>query len=401
MIITRTPYRISFFGGGTDYPGWYREHGGSVLSTTIDKYCYLTARYLPPFFEHRIRLVYSRIESCNHVNEIQHPAAREILRFLNIERGIEIHHDGDLPARSGMGSSSAFTVGLLNALHGLSGRMAGKQQLAREGIKIEQEILRETVGSQDQVNAAYGGFNHILFHQSEEISVRPVILPQSRQKELASHLMLFYTGIMRTADKVAGAYVPTLEQKRHQLRILRDMVDEALSVLSSNRDLREFGELLHESWLVKSSISEKISSSEIDGLYAAARAQGAVGGKITGAGGGGFLLLFVPPERQRAVRDALNHLLHVPFTFENAGSQVIFYDEEEDFSALEEDTKIRSLAAFREMEPGAGLGQVRAAVGGEFPAALPRRSPSLRVLPTPVENDAGTGDGIVPNPVQP
>lgn len=373
MIITRTPYRISFFGGGTDYPGWYREHGGAVLSTTIDKYCYLTARYLPPFFEHRIRVVYSRIESCNRVDQIQHPAVREILKFLKIDRGIEIHHDGDLPARSGMGSSSAFTVGLLNALYALNGRMAGKQQLAKEGIMIEQEVLKETVGSQDQVNAAYGGFNHILFHQSEEISVRPIILPQVRQRELASNLMLFYTGIARTADKVAGSYVPSLEQKRRQLRILRDMVDEAMSILCGNGDLKGFGELLHESWLVKSSISDKISNSDIDQAYNAARSKGAVGGKITGAGGGGFLLLFVPPSCQPAVREALKDLLHVPFTFEGAGSQVIFYDEEEDFSALEEDTKIRTLAAFREMEDS---------------ASRTAPAPNLRVLPEPVRTQS-------------
>jgi len=369
MIITRTPFRISFFGGGTDYPGWYREHGGAVLSTTIDKYCYLTVRHLPPFFEHRIRVVYSRIESCNRIDQIQHPAVRETLRLLNIERGVEIHHDGDLPARSGMGSSSAFTVGLLNALHALNGSMASKKQLAHEGIRIEQEILKETVGSQDQVNAAYGGFNHILFHPSDEISVRPVILPPARLKDLSSHLMLFYTGIARTADQVASTYVPSLEQKRRQLRILRDLVDESLSILCGSGGIRGFGELLHESWLVKSSLSEKISSSHIDQIYLAAREKGAVGGKITGAGGGGFLLLFVPPERQTAVRETLHDLLHVPFTFENSGSQVIFFDREEDFSALEEDTKIRSLAAFREM--GADDGRA---------ATLP-----LRVLPDPVE----------------
>ena len=363
MIITRTPFRISFFGGGTDYPGWYREHGGAVLSTTIDKYCYLTVRHLPPFFEHRIRVVYSRIESCHRLEQIQHPAVRETLRFLDFDRGVEIHHDGDLPARSGMGSSSAFTVGLLNALHALKGAMASKKQLAQEGIRIEQEILKETVGSQDQVSAAHGGFNHILFHPSDEISVRPVILPPARLKELSSHLMLFYTGTARTADHVASGCVPSLEQKRRQLRILQDMVDESLSILCGNGGIRGFGELLHESWLVKSSISEIISNPRIDEIYLAARAKGAIGGKITGAGGDGFLLLFVPPGRQAPVRDALHDLLHVPFTFEHAGSQVIFFDREEDFSALDEDTKIRRLTAFREMEDD--------------------RTPALRVLPDP------------------
>ncbi len=350
MIITRTPYRISFFGGGTDYPTWYREHGGAVLATTINKYCYLTVRYLPPFFEHRIRVVYSKMESCNHFEELRHPAVRETLRFLNVSRGVEIHHDGDLPARSGMGSSSAFTVGLLNALHALNNRMADKEQLAHESITIEQEILKENVGSQDQVNAAYGGFNHILFHPSQEISVRPVILPPDRLKDLSAHLMLFYTGIKRTADAVAGTYVPSLEKKRRQLRILRDMVDEALSILCGSANISQFGGLLHESWVFKRSISENISCSDIDQLYETARSAGAVGGKITGAGGGGFLLLFVPPDCQSAVREKLHHLVHVPFGFENAGSQVIFFEREEDYSAVEADQKIRNIAAFREMD---------------------------------------------------
>jgi len=350
MIITRTPYRISFFGGGTDYPSWYREHGGAVLSTTINKFCYLNCRHLPPFFEHRIRVVYSKIESCNSVEDIEHPAAREILRYLDFQRGVEIHHDGDLPARSGMGSSSAFTVGLLNALHGLQGKMCGKQQLARESIHLEQEVLRETVGSQDQISAAYGGFNHILFQPSAEISVRPVILAPERQQELASHLMLFYTGIKRTAAHVAESYVPTLEQKRRQLRLIRDMVDEAMKILVSPGTLDGFGELLHEAWMAKRSLSAMVSCKDIDDMYEAARSNGALGGKLTGAGGGGFLLLFVPRSHQEAVRERLHRLLHVPFAFESSGSQVIFYDPEEDYSKLEEDTKFRQLASFREMD---------------------------------------------------
>jgi D-glycero-alpha-D-manno-heptose-7-phosphate kinase len=350
MIITRTPYRISFFGGGTDYPAWYREHGGAVLATTIDKYCYLTCRYLPPFFEHRIRVVYSKIESCNEIAEIQHPAVREALRYLKFNRGVEIHHDGDLPARSGMGSSSAFTVGLLNALYAVRGQMVSKQVLAREGIHLEQEILKEAVGSQDQVSAAYGGFNHILFSSSGEISVRPVVLPPDRFQHLTSHLMLFYTGIKRTAAKVVETYIASFESKRRHLRILRDMVDEALSILCGNGNLAPFGELLHESWLSKRSLGGKISNSEIDEIYDAARSEGAIGGKITGAGGGGFLLLFVPPELQARVREKLDRLLHVPFSLEGSGSQVIFFDPEEDYAALEADKKIRCLASFRELE---------------------------------------------------
>lgn len=350
MIITRTPYRISFFGGGTDYPAWYREHGGAVLATTIDKYCYLTCRYLPPFFEHRYRIVYSKIESCNQIDEIQHPSVRETLRFLNLQKGIEVHHDGDLPARSGMGSSSAFTVGLLNSLHALSGNMACKEQLSKESIVLEQEILKETVGSQDQVSAAYGGFNHVHFHQSGHISVRPVILPAERMEELSSHLMLFYTGIRRTAHTVADSFVPSLDTKRRQLRILRDMVDEALEVLCGRGSIRGFGELLHESWLTKQALSDKISNADIDQLYNAARAKGAIGGKITGAGGGGFLLLFVSPENQSAVREALGKLIHVPFQFETSGSQVVFYDRDQDYSSAEIDNKTRQLTKFRELD---------------------------------------------------
>jgi len=350
MIITRTPFRISLFGGGTDYPGWYREHGGAVLSTTIDKYCYINARYLPPFFEHQFRVVYSRIESTNRIEEIEHPSVRATLDFMNFQRGVEIHHDGDLPARSGMGSSSSFTVGLLNALHALQGHMATKEQLANESIMVEQDLLKENVGSQDQVNAAYGGFNHITFHTSGEISVRPVIIPPDRQDELTSHLMLFYTGIKRTADKVAGEYVASLEAKRRQLRILRDMVEEGLSILCGHGPIKEFGELLHEGWLAKQSISDNISNAAIAEVYNAARDAGAIGGKITGAGGGGFMLLFVPPQDQPAVREKLTNLLHVPFQFEKAGSQVIFYDRDQDYSAAEADNKSRNLDQFRELD---------------------------------------------------
>lgn len=350
MIITRTPFRISFFGGGTDYPAWYRTHGGAVLATTIDKYCYISCRALPPFFEHRIRVVYSRIEDCRTVDEIQHPAAREVLRFLQVTRGVEIHHDGDLPARSGMGSSSAFTVGLLCALHGLEGRMVSTEKLAEQGIHIEQTVLRETVGSQDQVCAAYGGFNHVLFSPSGDISVRPMILPADRLEALQNSLMLFYTGIKRTAANVAGTYVPNLDAKKRQLRLIREMVDEALEILGGAGDLEDFGRLLNESWQTKRSLSTTVSCPAIDAMYEAAIAGGALGGKITGAGGGGFLLLFVPPDRQPAVRDRLHDLLHVPFRFEPGGSRVIFYDAEPDYSAVEADVSGRQLAPVREID---------------------------------------------------
>lgn len=335
MIITRTPFRISFFGGGTDYPAWYRNHGGAVLATTIDKYCYLTCRYLPPFFEHRIRLVYSKIENCQSVQEITHPAVREVLAHLGFERGVEIHHDGDLPARSGMGSSSAFTVGLLHAMYALTGRMLDKHQIALESIHVEQNRLRETVGSQDQVMAAYGGFNHITFHQNGDFSVRPVTLSDERVRELNANFMLFYTGIRRTASDVAQTYVNDIDGRARQLRLLGLMVEEALAILNDGEGLDRFGQLLHEAWQVKRSLSPAVSNPEIEQIYEAARSAGAIGGKITGAGGGGFVLLFVAPEKQPNVREALRRLIFVPFKLEYSGSQVIFYDPEEDYAALD------------------------------------------------------------------
>ena len=349
MIVSRTPFRISFFGGGTDYPAWYREHGGAVLATSIDKYCYLTCRWLPPFFEHRYRIVYSSIEMVRSIDEIRHPAAREVLRFTGINRGVEIHHDGDLPARSGMGSSCAFTVGLLHALHALKGEMPSKHQLAMESIHVEQDLVKETVGSQDQVLAAHGGLNRVAFNTNGEITVHPITLTRERIQELTTHLMLFYSGIKRTAADVAKSYVEQIGKKKRQLRIMRDMVDESISVLNSGRDISHFGELLHEAWLAKRSLSPQVTNSHVDEIYESARAAGAIGGKLIGAGGGGFMLLFAPPNRHDAIRERLNKLLHVPFQFEFNGSQIIFMDHEVDYSAAESARASQSLQAFREL----------------------------------------------------
>ncbi len=332
MIISRTPFRMSFLGGGTDYPSWYRLHGGEVIATTIDKYCYLTCRYLPPFFEHRIRVVYSKIENCQTADEVSHPSVREALKYLHVTRGVEIHHDGDLPARSGMGSSSAFTVGLLHALHALEGRMVTKHQLAAEGIHVEQELLKETVGSQDQVATAYGGLNHIRFLPSGEISVRPIIMSADRLAEFNASLMLYYTGIKRTASGVASTYVGEIEDRRRQMRVLRDLVEEGLAVLAADTDLRLFGELLHEAWLVKRNLSGQVTNECVDGIYRDAMDAGAIGGKLLGAGGGGFMMLFVPPDRQENVKQKLDRLIHVPFKFESLGSQIVFFDPETDYS---------------------------------------------------------------------
>jgi D-glycero-alpha-D-manno-heptose-7-phosphate kinase len=352
MIISRTPFRISFLGGGTDYPGWYREHGGAVIATTIDKYCYLNCRYLPPFFDYRYRVMYSKVENADSIDQISHPAVREILRFQNVNRGVEIHHDGDLPARSGMGSSSSFTVGLTHALHALHGRMMSKHQLAMESIHIEQSVLKETVGSQDQVMAAYGGLNHVRFFPSGEISVRPIIMPLDRLAEFNSHFMLFYTGIKRTASDIASTYVPAIENHRRGMRILLDLVKEGLSVLSGHQGLECFGELLHEGWLVKRGLSNIVSNSHVDEMYEEARAAGAIGGKLLGAGGGGFLCLFVPAARQNEVKQRLSGLLHVPFKFEFGGSQIIFYEPEADYSHEERARENIRIEPFRELTNG-------------------------------------------------
>ncbi|HEY9075455.1 MAG TPA: GHMP kinase [Anaerolineaceae bacterium] len=348
MIISRTPFRVSFFGGGTDYPAWFSKHGGAVLATTIDKYCYINCRYLPPFFDHKYRLIYSKSENCQSIDEIAHPSAREVLRFMKMDRGVEIHHDADLPARSGMGSSSAFTVGLLNALYALTGRMPNKEKLAKESIYIEQEMIRETVGSQDQILAAYGGFNHILFFENGDFSVRPVTLTKERIGELNQHLMLFFTGVKRTASSIAESFIDRMEDNKRQLRIMKDLVDEGISILSSDQSILGFGELLHEAWLAKRSLSSKVSNPIVDEIYAEALKAGAIGGKITGAGGGGFFLLFVPPEKQEAVRSQLNFLIQVPFKFSYSGSQIIYFEPEEDFIELEKQRENLPLRAFRD-----------------------------------------------------
>jgi D-glycero-alpha-D-manno-heptose-7-phosphate kinase len=349
MIISRTPFRVSFFGGGTDYPTWYRAHGGAVLATTIDKYCYLTCRYLPPFFEHKIRVVYSKIENCHSVDEITHPAVREILRHSKIDRGIEIHHDGDLPARSGMGTSSAFTVGLLHALYALKGHMPTKAQLAKESIVIEQEILKETVGSQDQILAAHGGFNHVIFYPSGEITVKPVTISSARLNELNRHLMLFYTGIRRTASGVAESYVNGMDDKDRQLRFIGNLTNEGISVLCSKSRISFFGELLHNAWQVKRDLSARVSNSDIEEIYAEAMSAGAIGGKLLGAGGGGFILFFVPPSKQTTIKRRLNKLIYVPFRFESSGSQIIFFDPERDYSKEEKARVFQPDFVFREL----------------------------------------------------
>lgn len=325
MIITRTPFRISFFGGGTDYPAWYREHGGMVVATTIDKYCYITARYLPPFFDHKYRIVYSKIENVKTLDEIEHPAVHHVLKYMHCHRGLEIHHDGDLPARSGLGSSSSFTVGLLNALKALNGSYISDNDLAAQAIHIEQDIIKENVGSQDQVSAAFGGLNKIEFHRNDAFKVTPLILPPDRTRQFQDHLMLFFTGFSRIASEVAKSKIDNMKSRAPQMHSIEELARQALSLLQSEAPLDEIGTLFDESWRMKRSLSDKISTDHIDSIYETALKNGATGGKILGAGGGGFMLLFVKPELQSKLREALKDLIHVPFRFENSGSRVVLY----------------------------------------------------------------------------
>jgi len=338
MIISRTPFRISFFGGGTDYPVWYRDHKGAVLATTINKYCYLTCRYLPPFFDHTCRIVYSKIELVTSIADIQHPSVRETLQFMQIQRGIELHHDGDLPARTGLGSSSAFSVALLHSLYGLKGIMQSKRQLAQEAIYVEQELLRENVGCQDQVLAACGGFQRVDFLPGEdacEFRLTPVITSRERVQEFQDHLLLYYTGTSRIASDIVREQMERTrtQENRRVLSQIAQMVDEAVRLFTGPAPIEEIGKLLHEGWLLKKGLSSKISTSQIDVLYEEARRAGALGGKLLGAGGGGFVLLFARPEDHGRIRERLRSFLHVPFRFENHGSQIVLYDPD---SAAEE-----------------------------------------------------------------
>lgn len=324
MIISRTPFRMSFFGGGTDYPLWYKENGGGVLAATINKYCYITCRYLPPFFKHKSRIVYSQIEDVKNISNIKHPSVRACLRYMKIKKGVEVHHDGDLPARSGLGSSSSFTVGLLHALYALKGIIPTKRQLALEAIYLEQEIMKENVGSQDQALAAFGGFNLIHFGGKNHIEVKPVALSRERLKLFGDHLMLFFTGFSRIASEIVEEQIKRTPFMKKELGTMHQMVGRALEILNSGTDITEFGRLLGENWKIKRSLSSKISTSFIDEAYSAACRAGALGGKILGAGGGGFMVIFAGKKDQPKIREKLKKLLYVPFQFESLGSQIIF-----------------------------------------------------------------------------
>jgi len=328
MIITKTPLRISFFGGGTDYPKWFKEHGGAVLSTSIDKYAYLYVQRLLPFFPYKTKVSWSRIEEVNAIDEIVHPSVRETLRFLNSDSKLSIHYNSDIPARSGMGSSSSFTVGFLHALYGLNGITPDKNRLAKEAIHIEQNLIKENVGSQDQIAAAFGGLNKIEFNRDGSFTVTPINLDRERIEKLQEHTMLFFTGLSRTASEVVVEQIKNIPDKTKELHTMREMVDEAILILKSTGDwIAEFGKLLHKGWELKRKLSSKVSNNEIDGFYEQALRAGALGGKLLGAGGGGFLLIYARPEDQKRIKETLSHLLYVPFSFENEGSQIIYKHE--------------------------------------------------------------------------
>jgi len=328
MIITRTPFRVSFFGGGTDYPLYYNEHGGAVLSTTMNKYCYLTVRELPPFFDHKFRIRYTEREETQNINEIRHPSVRACLNFVGIQNGIELVHTSDIPARSGIGSSSSFTVGFLNSLFALQGKMVSKRKLALDAIHIEQDILKENVGSQDQVAAAFGGFNKIEFGGNDGVFVKPITITHENLDYIQNCCLFYFTGFSRTASDIAKEQIELTKQKKRELALMHEMVDESIRILNGTQNnLNDFGNLLHEAWTLKKTLSSKISNNQIDEIYELGRKAGALGGKICGAGGGGFILFFVPPENQEKVKEALKNFLLVPFRFENLGSHVIFYSQ--------------------------------------------------------------------------
>jgi D-glycero-alpha-D-manno-heptose-7-phosphate kinase len=328
MAISRTPYRISFFGGGTDYPEWYRTHGGAVLSMAINKYCYITGRHLPPFFGIRHRIVWSHIETVGAISEILHPAVRAGLQATGYDddEGVELHHQGDLPARSGIGSSSAFAVGLINVLHAMRGKSIDNAKLAHAAIDLEQNKLKETVGCQDQVASAFGGLNVIQFNKDGSIGVEPLDLTDGQRQAFEQNLMVFYTGTSRLSSTLSKQLVDNLGSKTKNLQRMQAMVPEAVEMLR-RADMESFGHLLHETWTLKRGLTGAISTSAIDRIYDDAVRAGALGGKLLGAGGAGFMVFVVPREKQPQVREALSHLISVPVRVDFTGSTIIYRQE--------------------------------------------------------------------------
>ena len=328
MIISKTPYRISFFGGGSDYPSWYLRNGGAVISSTIDKYIYISCRKLPPFFNHKYRIVWSKVESVNNVNEIQLKPVREMIKKFNIKDGLEIHYDGDLPARSGMGSSSVFVVGLLNLFNNINKKKIENEMLAKQSIHFEQKVLKEVVGSQDQIAASCGGFNKIIFNKGGKFLVKPIKIKKETLNNLNQNLILVYTGLTRNAHDIASSFVNKLKTtKRNQILEILNFVTEAENTLKKD-DLNSFGKLLHESWIKKKELSSFITNNKIDDIYNYAINKGAVGGKLLGAGGGGFFLFYVPKKYQKNFISSFKKLIHIPFKFSEEGSKIIFNNKD-------------------------------------------------------------------------
>ena len=329
MLICRTPFRVSFFGGGTDYPTWYLRNNGQTISTTINKYSYISLRELPPFFDYKHRIRYFRREEVNTINEIQHPSVRECANFLNINQNIEVVHSSDLPARSGLGSSSSFTVGMLHSLYTLKHYMPTKKELGLNAIHVEQNLIQESVGSQDQMAAAFGGLNSIEYKTNGEIIVSPLIMNKQRKEEFHSRLLLCFTGFQRTASEIAEKQIDNIKHREKELKEIGELCDEAYKCLSSgDSELNTIGELLNEQWKIKKQLASNVSNSRIDDIYDVIIHSGALGAKLMGAGGGGFMLIYAERHMHKKIVNELDTKMFVPFQLESTGSQIIYYSHD-------------------------------------------------------------------------
>jgi D-glycero-alpha-D-manno-heptose-7-phosphate kinase len=325
MIISRTPFRISFFGGGTDYPHWYNYNKGAVISATINKYCYLNVRFLPPFFKYKYCIRYYLREERLKLDDIKHPSVRESIKYLKINNGIEVVHNADLPAQSGLGSSSSFTVGIINALSALKGRMLTKKELTNHAIYVEQKIIKENVGSQDQSAAAFGGFNRINFGGSAEVIVNPIIINKKFEKSLQENLLLIFSGLSRDAEKVAKDQIINIDKNKDKYEKIYQLVNEAEDILIKQKTPDTFGELLNYQWQLKKTLSHNITNHTVDEMYNLALKNGAIGGKLLGAGNGGFMIFYAKKKNHNKILNKLKNFLHVPFRFDYTGSQIIYF----------------------------------------------------------------------------
>jgi len=328
VIITKVPLRISFFGGGTDYEPFFREHGGSVLSTSIDKYVYTSVRKCPPYFDYHTQVKYAKTESVRKTEELEHPLVRNCMLYTGAHN-LNIIYDADLPARSGLGSSSAFAVGILQAIYSMQGKYVGKEQLAKDSIYVERTLCNESGGWQDQIAVSYGGLNRIDFH-GNGFNVQPVIIPDNRKLDLQNHLLMFFTGIARDSHQIAVTQTNAIKSRTSELLEIKKLVNEAENILTSDADIAEFGRLLDFSWKIKRKITNDISSTHVDKIYDRAISAGALGGKLLGAGGGGFMLIFARPDSHNKIIETLSDLVNVPVVFDDDGAKVIYYVPESD-----------------------------------------------------------------------